>query len=312
MFKNAAAGKKEDYRQFLTGCRLPLEEAVYEGLKVYAEDSDSQVRERAKAILGWERNRRQKEARKILGRAVSPALLLGTSLLSAFLGFLLFLWAFRLLKLRALLGSLGISRSRSIALGTVAMTGEAQPVNGYLEHPLTGERCLYYHGAERSHPDHRFYVEDETGRVEVDPRGAVLLSEDGVVSPGERIHIVATAGKNPKAGATSDEPRRALLHKSSQPKPLYQRIADFLVGGLLGFGARRRSTRRLFTDPRDVFWIWDDARRKPMSSPRDVAFLFAVALFGGAWILVFFVSTLSVLGVELDSLVSQFASFVGT
>jgi len=51
--------------------------------------------------------------------------------------------------------------------------------------------------------------------------------------------------------------------------------------------------------PYDVFWIWDDVRRRPMSSPREVALIFVLALFAGGWMLVFFLSTTAAMGFDL-------------
>ena len=57
-------------------------------------------------------------------------------------------------------------------------------MGSYLHHPVTGEPCLYYVGADSEHPDARFYLVDDTGRVLVDPQRAVLFSDDGVLVAG--------------------------------------------------------------------------------------------------------------------------------
>jgi len=294
MFRAAASSaEKEDFRHLVGSCRVPLEPEVSDALKRYRSDPRREIRERASAILGWARE--EEEEWKHAGPWVQRHFLLLTSGMAAFLGCLLFVWAFRLLKLRSVLEGTGLSKARSVALGTVAVSGDAQPEKGYLKHPLTGEICVWYQGAD---PNHRFYVEDETGRLLVEPHQAVLLSEDGLVSPGERIHIVATARRSFDKDAAPDE-RRVVLGTREGPRPLQQRVVDLLVGGLLGVVAGNRSVRRLFDNAQDVFWIWDDARRRPMSSPGEVALIFSVALFAGAWMVIFFLTSAAALGVEL-------------
>lgn len=245
---------------------------------------DDDASTRRTALRALERAQRATPGPSEPPRTMSRRLLLLTMVLSAILGVVFFLWAFRLLRLRALLEGTGVARARSVALGTAAVRGEAQPSGDYLRHPYTGELCVYYRGADERHPDRRFYVEDETGRLLVDPRGAVWLSEDGVVSPGERIHLVGTV----RAGGGAP-----ILGRRPGPPPGHQRLISMLVGVAL---AGDRATRRLFDDPHDVFWIWDDARARPMSSPREVALVFLAALLGGAWLVVFSVAALQLLG----------------
>jgi HEAT repeat protein len=293
MFRSARSPQeKDDYRSLLEGCGSEFEPEARAALTTYVKDPDPEIRDKASILLGW-----VEEAERKGSEPSTPLVFfLLTSALSALLGLIFFFWAFRLLKLRALLEGLGLSNAQSIALGTVAISGEAQPRGDYLKHPYTGELCVWYRGAPR---EHCFYLEDGTGRLLVDPHDAVLLSEDGLLSPGERIHIVATAKRNPDAPSTSSESLRVVLGKRDEVRPFHQRIVDLLVGGLLGVTAGNRSIRRLFDNPQDVFWIWDDARRRPMSSPREVALIFAVALFAGGWMVVFFVSTTAALGFDL-------------
>lgn len=293
MFRSAGSPQeKDDYRSLLDRCGYEFEPEARAALETYRNDPDREIRERAVTLLGWVAEAERKASKP----STSLIFLLLTSALSAVLGLLLFFWAFRLLKLRALLEGLGLANAESIALGTVAISGEAQPRGDYLKHPYTGELCVWYRGAP---PEHRFYLEDGTGRVLVDPQDAVLLSEDGLLSPGERIHVVATARRNPDTSSTSNPSERIVLRKNEEARPFHRRIVNLLVGGLLGVTAGNRSMRCLFDDPHSVFWIWDDVRRRPMSSPREVILIFIVALFAGGWMVVFFLSTTAAMGFDL-------------
>jgi hypothetical protein len=93
------------------------------------------------------------------------------------------------LRRRMLIQNTPTSKIRSIAMGLVEITGKAAPWEKTLKAPLTGEDCVYFkyvieeyrggknsrwvtvgHGAERT----GFFIEDDTGRVLVEPRGAEI------------------------------------------------------------------------------------------------------------------------------------------
>jgi hypothetical protein len=106
------------------------------------------------------------------------------------LGLLAFLRGFRAWRRLRLIEDLPTTRVRSLALGRVELAGRARG-RAALEAPLTGTPCVYYRylveeevGSGRSRrwkalargdsADAGFHLEDGTGQVLVDPRGAEL------------------------------------------------------------------------------------------------------------------------------------------
>jgi hypothetical protein len=105
------------------------------------------------------------------------------------LGIFLFVYGFRLLQRRRLILDTPLSKIRSASMGMVEVNGQA--VGPYtMTAPVTGRACYYYRtqawewkqngknkqwvevAAECMHVP--FFVDDNTGRVMVDPRGADL------------------------------------------------------------------------------------------------------------------------------------------
>ncbi|HEX9725684.1 MAG TPA: hypothetical protein VGC53_15500 [Vicinamibacteria bacterium] len=212
-------------------------------------------------------------------RSVTPLILIASAVLSGIVGALLFVWAFRLLQLSVRVRNRPVSKVSALALRPIALEGEVQPTGAYLRHPVTGEACVYYAGADIDSPNKRFYLEDGSGRVLVDPRRAVLFSDDGVLVAGERVHVAGFADR--------DSEGNAVIRKDETEPPLYRRIVHRFIKVLFGFGHATSVTRMLFSDPHRCFWIWDDLERRPMGEAKDVVWLAAGSILGGAWMLVF-------------------------
>ena len=115
--------------------------------------------------------------------------LLVYSIIGLGFGLFLFFKAFRWLKAKRLIENIPTSRIRSIAMGLVEVYGKVVPFRGeVLKSPFTDRDCVYirftieeYKTAERSSRWEivyegtdfvPFYVDDETGSVLVDPKGA--------------------------------------------------------------------------------------------------------------------------------------------
>lgn len=96
------------------------------------------------------------------------------------------------------------SKVEAIAAGFVEVYGEGIPKDKYLLSPFLGEECVFYrytveeyrhHGKHSSwdvikqgRSDNPFFLQDETGKVEVDPRDAefeVVDKRQFVVNPGD-------------------------------------------------------------------------------------------------------------------------------
>jgi len=214
---------------------------------------------------------------------------------SGWLGFMIFLWGLRLLRLRRLVRGLPVSTARSLAVGQVAIQGEAQPLGGEsLLHPHTGEVCLFYDGAARRGVSVRFCVVDRTGQVAVDPAGAALLSADGIMVPGERVHLIGEARRaRPRLGERAGEVE---VGAPAFPRSAFQRAAQLMVGSVMGGLFGRGSAGMLFTDPLRCFWIWDDLQATPFTTPRETVWLVGAFLLAGAWVLVFLAVAAALLG----------------
>jgi HEAT repeat protein len=280
------------------------DDATVTSLRELARSDDPFLRETVAAFLdSWEEKARSEERATALREGALPLFLVLSAVSAALVGTLLFIWAFRLWTLSARVQNRPVSRAASVASGPVALEGEAQPAGSFLKHPVTGEPCLYYVGADAAHPDARFYLKDESGRVLIDPRRAVLFSEDGVVVAGERVHVVGFAsGRSP-----------VVIGKDDARRPLYARAVHSLVSALFGFGQATSVTKMLFSDPRHCFWIWDDLERSPMGERRDQFWLALSVLLGGAWILVFAVAVLGLLDREMsEPLVRAVETFSGS
>jgi hypothetical protein len=174
-----------------------------------------------------------------------------------------------------------------VAPGLVSLEGEVHPVlHRVLVHPDTEEACVYYDGADRTEPDHRFWLVDDSGRVLVEPRGALLLSEDRVLVPGERVRLIATAQRLSRAGTDGKAP--TILRAGKTHTSAFARIARALLQSVMGGPA----TRLLFSDPRRMLLIWDDAHGVPFSSPRETALMFLSFALAATWMLGFLAAVL--------------------
>jgi hypothetical protein len=198
-----------------------------------------------------------------------------------------FLWGFRILQVRRLLRHLSPSKVRSVGVGLVSIEGEVQPAqDGVLVHPGTEEACVYYAGADRTVPGHRFWLADDSGRVLVEPRGAVLLSEDGVLVPGERVRLIGTAQRSSRAGDDGKAP--TVLRAGSARSSAFARIGQALLQSVMD----RPTTRLLFSDPRRMLLIWDDAHAAPFASARETALVFLSFALAATWMLAFLAAVL--------------------
>jgi len=116
------------------------------------------------------------------------------SILGFIIGFIVFLYAFKKLKLKRNIEDTPTSKIRSIAMGRVEIKGNVVKRKKILS-PFSKKECIYYKWSVEYYVPHRyrgggywstlkkgekresFYLEDETGRVIVDPTGAKLIIE---------------------------------------------------------------------------------------------------------------------------------------
>jgi hypothetical protein len=151
-------------------------------------------------------------------------------------GLHLFFFGFREIRKKRLIEHTPTAKIRSVALGCVEVTGTAQQ-RSPLKTPLTAADCVVYRfKVEQQTRDSKgrthwrtvrqgnstsyFYVQDETGKILVDPLGAeVLLTKDYVtvdkaglgpamrysewyIQPGDFVYILGTAKKFTDAAAS--------------------------------------------------------------------------------------------------------------
>ncbi|MFH1603677.1 MAG: HEAT repeat domain-containing protein, partial [Pseudomonadota bacterium] len=196
-------------------------------LEALATDTDPFLRASAQKVLSWGRSR---DAERAAPRLLRENLLVGAAVAGIAVGLVIFLLAFRLLMLRRLVHGLPAQKIRSVAPGLVALKGVVQLHAGqFAKHPFTGERCVVREGERLP-----FWLDDGTGRILVDPQGAALLSEDGVVVPGERVLVVGTFRRayGPEAESTTadDEPgARPSMMRRDRELTWFTRIGGWLV-----------------------------------------------------------------------------------
>lgn len=289
------------------GLGLLDEPVALRELEALAADTDPFLRASAQKVLGWGRSR---DAERAAPRLLRENLLVGAALAGIVAGLLVFLLAFRLLMLKRLVHGLPPQKLRSVAPGLVALKGVVRLHAGqFATHPFTGERCVV-HEAERL----PFWLDDGTGRILVDPQGAALLSEDGVVVPGERVLVVGTFRKPPttaggaestneptdhaaddgadeavddvaKEAPTAPEAAPAIMRRDRE-LTWFALAGGWLVRALTRATLGQNAARMMFLDARQCYWIWDDLDERPFHAQREASAMTAGALFAGAWLLV--------------------------
>ena len=268
------------------GLGLLDEPVALRELQALAADADPFLRASAQKVLGWGRNRDTERAAPVL---LGRTLLVGAAVAGIAVGLLIFLLAFRLLMLKRFVHGLPAQKIRSAPPGLVALKGEVRlHAKQYATHPFTGERCVIHDGERLP-----FWLEDGTGRILVDPQGAALLSEDGVVVPGERVLVVGTFRKAPEpqangAAANDEAETEATPELARRDKELtwFSHAGGWLVRALTRAALGQNAARMMFLDARQCFWIWDDLNERPFHAQREAAAMAAGALFAGAWLLV--------------------------
>ena len=259
------------------GSKLLDEPAALQEMRGLANDPDEFLRSTAVKVLGWERNR--DAVRSAPERARRTWLVTG-SLAGIVLGVMIYLLAFRLLMLKRFVQHLPVQKIRSAPAGLVALQGKVEPYpNQYTTHPLTGEKCVVFE--QTRYP---FWVDDDTGRILVDPAGAALLSEDGMLVPGEQVLVVGMLQRGIPAGETSAQPYVA---RRDHELTWFTRISGWVVRAATGVFLGRNAARMMFLNERQCFWIWDDLDERPFLAERETSGMTAGLLFAGAWILVF-------------------------
>ena len=178
------------YRLLIEGAtshELLAHPGIVDAMLSYAAHPDSFLSETAQQVLVWNQDAHDEEQAVDVRIGIRPAVLLLCAFVSFMLRALLFVWAFRLYVLFVRVRNRPVAKITSLPLGPVALEGKVQPASDLLRHPLTDEPCVYYAGADADHPEAHFYLVDDSGRVLIDPRRAVLFSDDGVLVTGERF-----------------------------------------------------------------------------------------------------------------------------
>ncbi len=146
----------------------------------------------------------------------------GYSVFGFFAGIFLFIKGFQWLKQKRMIENTPTSKIRSIAMGPVEVNGSVSASEqGILKGPFTGQDCVYYkykieeyrRSGKNSHwvtikkgeESRPFYVQDNTGKVLVDPKGANIdipkdyFSQSSIGKSPERVVSVFLKANNMKA-----------------------------------------------------------------------------------------------------------------
>jgi hypothetical protein len=124
------------------------------------------------------------------------------------LGIWLFISSFKKLRLRRAVENTPRSKIRSAAMGKCEVQGRAKVLGEALTGPFSGLPCLWYHWkVEEARRDSRgntswstldegksfeaFSLEDETGSIRIEPRGAEVESSDPLVYLSGSLHMMS-------------------------------------------------------------------------------------------------------------------------
>lgn len=157
------------------------------------------------------------------------------------------------------------SKIRSMAMGMVEVEGTALPPQGrkLLRSPVTGSECLFYRYEVEEYQQNgddkdwvtidegmegiAFYVQDDTGYVLVDPRGADLR-----VDQDELVHV--------DGGEQPPEPIQAFIERNQR---IDAEDTSFDIGGLsLATGNDRRYTEWIVAPDENVY-VMGEAMERP-------------------------------------------------
>lgn len=172
------------------------------------------------------------------------------------LGCLVFWYGFQLRMKKRLIENIPTSRVRSVALGLVEVHGKAQGMGELLKSPFSRADCVFFRFDVQEHrrsgkssrwvtikkheSSKRFYLEDDTGKILIDPREAELhLNRDREF----RTHI----------GSSDQEEtfKEGLMRVGIDPK------------GFLGLGGRSLRCDETFIEPGDKIYVMGTAKDNP-------------------------------------------------
>jgi hypothetical protein len=315
----AATGRdaRKDHERVLRAASAQLREGFPEmeaRIEALAGDSDLLLSEVMSELLVKRRQVAEVHLDEESARpSIAQWILITSALASAALGFVLFAWAFRLLKLKFVLTRLPVSKIASAAQGLVALRGRVLPAEGVLlRYPSTGEDCVYYPGVEKKLPEFGFYIEDESGQIRIETSGAVLLSEKRLLLSNDDVHVIGTVATRQRHKPDGEVVEERVLAKPEVPRSAYQGLMHFIIDRVLAANARGGQSRMLFSDPRTCFWIWDDPHEKPLSGGWDFAVLFGVVALLGAWLVVFAASGLAIVDREFAQALAEWGRSSGS
>lgn len=129
---------------------------------------------------------------------------IGEVFIYAILGFFLGAWyffkGFRKFRHKRVIENIETSKIRSVAIGPAEIVGKTRPFGSLLKSPITKKDCVFYsllveeyRGSGKSSrwvtiykhvSTEPFYVQDQTGKVLVDPTGANVVSSSYIFESG--------------------------------------------------------------------------------------------------------------------------------
>lgn len=142
------------------------------------------------------------------------------------------LYGFACLRDKRMIDDVPRSWIGSVAIGLAEMKGSARTA-APLVHPVTGAACaLIDVGGVPS--EQSFHLEDRTGRIRVDPKGAVLdlrnraprpsRRQDFFITPGQTVYVLGTVRRT---GDSTRDPATGLRDELRRLKSDPERLAQF-------------------------------------------------------------------------------------
>jgi hypothetical protein len=187
--------------------------------------------------------------------------------------------SFRNLRVIRQIENLPTSKARSAALGPAEFRGVARPVST----PPTGPILWWDLRQPGSEAFNRFYLEDDTGRILVDPKGAefshgglrflysvrsIMLTprfengELGLVSrlmPGDPVYLLGSVEENRRASASAADADWLVVRPSS----------DWVKPGLLQLLAPTTASEARGSDIHHVFFLSDTSEKTAADVVRE-------------------------------------------
>lgn len=275
-----------DYQIMIKSARNPHSfgfSGMTEKVSALAKGTDPFLNETLSELLAMPESDVDQRSMNIPQQGIPVVLLLISFVLAGVFCLLLLIWLTRILRLKLRVLLFHKTQIKALHKGAVTVQGRVMPsLRGLVEYPTTGEQCVFYTGVEKKFPKHRFYIEDNTGQILVDPADALFLSEQQLLFEGDQVHMFA----NVITQQHRDKQIKILGHTRSSPS-LLQWCLNKVCKSVIGTAPTDGRANIWSVDPANCFCFWDQYGSKPLTSSSDWVLLFILVASTAIWFTVF-------------------------